>query len=340
MPITRDYDDLTTGDGNDSGHRRSAPQVVVHGTEHVRAEDLVHRGERARPRSVRFDGDDSVVPDHDSPPRLRASCGHELLLPASESVAESSRRWSGPVLVARLRDQLVESIEDALVTQGLHPHTGRWIARECRLKGQTRAWYELGYYPHKILFLFASWRRGRDSNPRWTFTHTHFPGVLLRPLGHLSKKGALKRERSELEVTVPIAPRRTKALRPLLPSGPGGVDNVSSRGDRYGRHRLKPKENPNRFRGGMTYRRPTPDAGRGSRIRACGGTGNRLCFAPMGAERRSLFEPSSSRTRTRHVRQEPPFARLCGTRGNRCRSDRAGGRRCAGTPHWPAGRCR
>ena len=41
-----------------------------------------------------------------------------------------------------------------------------------------------------------------------------------------------------MEVTVPITPRRTRALRPLLPPGPGGVDNVSSRGDRYGRHRL------------------------------------------------------------------------------------------------------
>gem|GEM_PF-3831408 len=30
-------------------------------------------------------------------------------------------------------------------------------------------------------------RRGRDSNPRYCFTqHTRFPGVHLRPLGHLS----------------------------------------------------------------------------------------------------------------------------------------------------------
>src|SRR5882762_9822033 len=32
------------------------------------------------------------------------------------------------------------------------------------------------------------WRRGRDSNPRYPFRYTHFPGVLLQPLGHLSKK--------------------------------------------------------------------------------------------------------------------------------------------------------
>ncbi len=31
------------------------------------------------------------------------------------------------------------------------------------------------------------WRRGRDSNPRYAQTYTHFPGVLLQPLGHLSR---------------------------------------------------------------------------------------------------------------------------------------------------------
>ena len=32
------------------------------------------------------------------------------------------------------------------------------------------------------------WRRGRDSNPRYTFwAYTHFPGVRLQPLGHLSR---------------------------------------------------------------------------------------------------------------------------------------------------------
>ena len=29
-------------------------------------------------------------------------------------------------------------------------------------------------------------RRERDSNPRYSFPYTHFPGVLLQPLGHLS----------------------------------------------------------------------------------------------------------------------------------------------------------
>ena len=33
---------------------------------------------------------------------------------------------------------------------------------------------------------FILWRRERDSNPRYGLTYTHFPGVLLQPLGHLS----------------------------------------------------------------------------------------------------------------------------------------------------------
>ncbi len=31
------------------------------------------------------------------------------------------------------------------------------------------------------------WRRVRDSNPRYGLAYTHFPGVLLQPLGQLSK---------------------------------------------------------------------------------------------------------------------------------------------------------
>jgi hypothetical protein len=36
------------------------------------------------------------------------------------------------------------------------------------------------------LFRTRHWRRGRDSNPRYGFPHTHFPGVRLQPLGHPS----------------------------------------------------------------------------------------------------------------------------------------------------------
>ena len=34
----------------------------------------------------------------------------------------------------------------------------------------------------------GSWRRERDSNPRYGFPHTHFPGVRLQPLGHPSSE--------------------------------------------------------------------------------------------------------------------------------------------------------
>ncbi len=37
----------------------------------------------------------------------------------------------------------------------------------------------------------ARWRRERDSNPRDSFPSTHFPGVRLRPLGHLSNAALL-----------------------------------------------------------------------------------------------------------------------------------------------------
>ncbi len=34
------------------------------------------------------------------------------------------------------------------------------------------------------------WRRDRDSNPGYGLPYTHFPGVRLRPLGHLSAGNA------------------------------------------------------------------------------------------------------------------------------------------------------
>ncbi len=37
----------------------------------------------------------------------------------------------------------------------------------------------------------AGWRRGWDSNPRWSYPHTRFPSELLQPLGHLSSLNVL-----------------------------------------------------------------------------------------------------------------------------------------------------
>src|SRR5262249_19476877 len=46
--------------------------------------------------------------------------------------------------------------------------------------GQKSAFFKK-LYENKYL-----WRTERDSNPRDGFPSTHFPGVRLRPLGHLS----------------------------------------------------------------------------------------------------------------------------------------------------------
>lgn len=39
----------------------------------------------------------------------------------------------------------------------------------------------------------TGWRRERDSNPRYGFPYTHFPGVRLQPLGHPSVRGPAAR---------------------------------------------------------------------------------------------------------------------------------------------------
>src|SRR6266404_2681818 len=43
---------------------------------------------------------------------------------------------------------------------------------------------------HAAKNLLVNWRRGWDSNPRTRLGVTHFPGVRLRPLGHLSTRAA------------------------------------------------------------------------------------------------------------------------------------------------------
>ena len=49
-----------------------------------------------------------------------------------------------------------------------------FIGDFARLKGDREFWTR------------TRWRRERDSNPRYGFPHTHFPGVRLQPLGHPS----------------------------------------------------------------------------------------------------------------------------------------------------------
>ena len=57
------------------------------------------------------------------------------------------------------------------------------------------------------------WRRGRDSNPRYGFPHTHFPGVRLQPLGH------------------PSSTRLSRASRAHNTSRPSGASRIGARVD-------------------------------------------------------------------------------------------------------------
>jgi hypothetical protein len=67
--------------------------------------------------------------------------------------------------------------------------------------GQTTVRHEvvthaLGTFCYRCLRARHSWlwRREWDSNPRYSFPHTRFPSVRLKPLGHLSGCPLLKAE--------------------------------------------------------------------------------------------------------------------------------------------------
>src|ERR1700741_2475448 len=55
-----------------------------------------------------------------------------------------------------------------------------------------------------------NWRREWDSNPRYSFPHTRFPSVRLKPLGHLSGRPSLETARSFLQA-VAAGGRRNSA---------------------------------------------------------------------------------------------------------------------------------
>src|SRR5271166_875372 len=85
--------------------------------------------------------------------------------------------------LSTLKEQIDETVprtvRDGGATENrlrdLRAQNGRELPRN-RLYGARRKPRERG----------ESWRRGRDSNPRYGFPHTHFPGVRLQPLGHPS----------------------------------------------------------------------------------------------------------------------------------------------------------
>jgi hypothetical protein len=54
---------------------------------------------------------------------------------------------------------------------------------------------------------YTKWRRGGDSNPRYVLPHTRFPGVHLKPLGHLS----VRRDYTKPEHVQRAEPRAPRA---------------------------------------------------------------------------------------------------------------------------------
>jgi hypothetical protein len=71
------------------------------------------------------------------------------------------------------------------------------------------------------LVLRKNWRRERDSNPRDGYPPTHFPGVRLRPLGHLSAARAAGLAAVPIGAgasgrTIAIKNARARDQRPLL----------------------------------------------------------------------------------------------------------------------------
>src|SRR5207245_3755818 len=53
-------------------------------------------------------------------------------------------------------------------------------------RGRPRTNWRLPWIAHAVKLVPRLKRREWDSNPRWSYPHTRFPSVLLKPLGHLS----------------------------------------------------------------------------------------------------------------------------------------------------------
>ena len=88
-------------------------------------------------------------------------------------------------------DQL-HGFEERLTTD-IYPADFGWTP-DYRKAGEPIAWRAyvnnfpcfFGFMTQGDIRKLGYWRRDRDSNPGDGFPPTHFPGVRLRPLGHLS----------------------------------------------------------------------------------------------------------------------------------------------------------
>ena len=99
--------------------------------------------------------------------------------------------------------------------------TSTWSRRPCNLSTTRSArgchpclrYALLPMCPGRTL---KGWRRERDSNPRYGFPYTHFPGVRLQPLGHLSNRACALRRTHFPERRAPKARCAPSTTRPPL----------------------------------------------------------------------------------------------------------------------------
>ena len=108
--------------------------------------------------------------------------------------AEDKSQDANIVRSARL---LTLSRNDTKQTSFLQPVCMRGIGRNLGLYENGQLIQEMAYYTaHSNIDCLVlldekglnslQWRREWDSNPRYALTHTRFPSVLLKPLGHPS----------------------------------------------------------------------------------------------------------------------------------------------------------
>ena len=120
-------------------------------------------------------------------------------------------------LTRERRTGLFDSLPDPVLRQGSAQASQRArCGTRCGLEA-ARQKATAGFHELKT----GEWRRERDSNPRYGFPYTHFPGVRLQPLGHPSSAESFQvcnlvricanRMRFPASLrSAPVAPKRCK----------------------------------------------------------------------------------------------------------------------------------
>jgi hypothetical protein len=114
-------------------------------------------------------------------PNPRVPSHRQTNLQTSRIRAPETRAFSVPYL-SPLERSFGEKRRQRTVRQG---KSGRAQYGSHEQKPAIWPHFSAGSVQERLRFL-AIWRRERDSNPRYGFPYTHFPGVRLQPLGHPS----------------------------------------------------------------------------------------------------------------------------------------------------------